>query len=76
MEKDVRNVFSGSAMQADLVEQLLTSNGVRCIVVNRLMGAIIPASGGNAVDVRVEAVNYEKACGIIEAYKNELEIES
>ncbi len=72
MKNDLCNVFSGSAIQASFIEQILANENIRCVVSNRLMGSIIPASGGNPVDVLVKAEDVNKAHDIINSFDSKL----
>lgn len=62
-------VFSGTALDAGMVQSLLEEEGIHAFVQNELMGSIAPwqvvAGGTGAVRVQVSAVDEDRALQII-----------
>ena len=65
-------VFSGEAMEAEMIKQYLEANDIMAVTKNQLMGTIAPwyVSGGGSqpVDVDVMEDNKEAALALIRSF--------
>ena len=70
--KELRRAYSSNPIDADLINQILNTNGIQTIMKNQLMGTIAPwqvSPGGlDPVDIYVHADDLENALEIINEY--------
>ncbi len=69
---ELKLAYSGNPIDADLINQILNTNGIQTIMKNQLMGTIAPwqvSPGGlDPVDIYVQADNLENALELVKEY--------
>ena len=70
--KELERAYSGNPIDADLINQILNTNGIQTIIQNQLMGTTAPwqvSPGGlDPVDIYVHADDLENALELIKEY--------
>jgi len=73
MSSDVVTVFSGNPMDAEIIQEVLTDNGIIAHMKNQLMGSIAPwqvaAGGFDPVELEVLQKDEKKALDLINEFK-------
>lgn len=69
-EKEIVKIFSGNAIQADLVQQFLLENGIMSVINNNLMEGILFGPGGNPVNLFVDTNDAQRARDILAESKD------
>jgi hypothetical protein len=73
-QNELMEIFSGSAIEAEIVKSLLKDNEIESFLKDEYMGTIAPwhtAPGGvGSVKVVISNLDYPQAKTIVEKYKN------
>lgn len=68
------SIFSGSPIEAEMVNQLLNENDIETMIKNQLMGTLAPwqvsAGGNNPVEVIIHKSDIQKAQELVEDFRH------
>lgn len=68
------SIFSGTPIEAEMVNQLLNENDIETLIKNQLMGTLAPwqvsAGGHDPVEVIIHNRDFQKAQGLVNNFRH------